>query len=100
MLGSDLGCSSGLRLRSGLLIPLNPGPILAYTRNFPNQPPLEDTLGLLDPGAAARASITLPPLSDPSLIGLRFHFAYVTAGGSALFPLTGASNAAVLELVP
>jgi len=101
VLGSENGTSPGLSLPGGLHLSLNPGSMLGYTLRFHNVPPLANTLGRFDANGEAVASIAIPAGSAASLIGLRLNFAFLSgrvSGSSST--LRGASNSAVLELVP
>ena len=100
LLGSLSGTSPGTPV-DGVVLPLNLDPYLLFTAASPNTPPLAGSLGVLDPGGAATAAVTLAPGTNPALAGLTAHHAYL------VFELTGgvgaaafASSAATLKLNP
>ena len=81
----------------GLPVPLNVDAYTQRTLAMPNQPPLSSSLGTLDAAGEAAASFSLPPGSQPSLVGLSLNHAFVLVG-----PLLVeyASNAMPLSLLP
>lgn len=84
----------------GHALPLTPDGYFTFTVLSPNVPPFANTLGVLDGTGFATASLTVPPASSPSLIGVELHHAALilpaVLGGAAL----GASNAVPLALQP
>lgn len=99
LLGSLSGTSPGTPIGS-LVLPLNtPDPYFTLTLLHPNQPPLQASLGVLDAGGAAQATLTLPPGLDPGLTGVQVHHAYVAWEPASLVP-TLVSNAEPLLLLP
>ena len=98
LMGSASGSSPGLQVDAALL-PLNLDSYTLFTIQNPGTPPLSGSVGFLDGSGRALAGFGLPVASAPGLAGLQLHHAYL------LLPLTGApvsfaSNAAALELVP
>ena len=72
--GSLSGTSPGLNLPFGN-VPLNPDPYFFYTLTSPGIP-LSPTTGTFDAWGRAYASFTVPPSSNPHLVGLQLHHAY------------------------
>jgi hypothetical protein len=101
LLGSVSGTSPGIPSGS-FTVPLNLDPYFTHTLALPNTPPLTASLGFLSfSGQVAGSSPTfaLPPSSDPSLVGLTLHHAYVVFG-FATGNLSFVSYPAPLHLVP
>ena len=71
---------------------------LIYTLLNPNVPPYAGTLGLLDAGGEATATLTVPPGSPPALAGLAIHHAFLVFAASGEVVL--ASQPASLALIP
>ena len=74
--GSLAGTSPGLVLGS-VCLPLNFDLYFNYTINHPNTPPLTNSLGALDGVGMASAAFSLPPGSNPGLVGLTVNHAYL-----------------------
>jgi len=86
----------------GVDLPLALDSFTIWSFQHPNQAPYSKSLGFLDAQGHARARITLPPGSLPSLAGVLFHHAAIsvsTTGPTAGAP-TAATNAASLQLLP
>ncbi|MEM7309140.1 MAG: hypothetical protein AAF682_20820 [Planctomycetota bacterium] len=100
VLGSITGTAPGLPF-AGFTLPLNPDFYLSFTwLNF-NEPPLGDTLGLLDAQGRAEASFTLSvPTVDPILTGSTLHHAWFALDLTQPQPIAFVSNAASLALLP
>ncbi len=98
MLGTASGTTPGTVV-AGLNLPLN---VDLYTRQTlvgPNQAPWVDSLGLLDTGGQAQASLSIAADSPLSLVGLRLDHAYVLLDASAPGdPVVGVSPSAPLTL--
>ncbi|MEO0653177.1 MAG: hypothetical protein AAFZ65_21045, partial [Planctomycetota bacterium] len=73
VLGSLSGTAPGLPI-NGQLLPLNFDAYFNYTLQFPNTPPLANSLAVLGPGGAGQAQFSLPP-NTTNLIGLTAHHA-------------------------
>ncbi len=89
MFGSASGTAPGLLLPAGFL-PLNYDSVLALTAFAPNQPPLAGTLGFLDAGGRARATVQIAPGVLWALVGGRLEWAawrIGTAGVETLGPV-------------
>lgn len=98
ILGSVTGTSPGLPI-DDTEIPLVFDVYTLYTMNSPNATPLEGTFGLLGVLGSAVAQFRLPPGSNPNLVGVELHHAFVVldaADAEVLF----ASNAIPVRLVP
>ena len=95
LVGSKSGISPGFVV-DGFTIPLNVDSYFEYTHRRPNQAPLSNSLGFLDDNGQGNATFTVPPQSNPALVGLTLHHAYaVFQGGSVVF----VSNPAPVTLV-
>lgn len=94
MLGSFAGTTPGIQLL-GTPVPLNLDAYLLFTFATPNTPLLRNSLGMLDANGRARVTFELPPIADPSLVGLVVHHAYVVSDSGAV---VGASNAVPVTL--
>jgi hypothetical protein len=94
--GSGSGSVPGFTFGS-FLIPLNPDPYFDYTINFPNLPPLGNTLAFADLNGRSIATFTLPP-GLGILAGLSVDHAYLTL--DAFLNPTLVSEAAVLSFTP
>ncbi|MBM3975996.1 MAG: hypothetical protein FJ299_03270 [Planctomycetes bacterium] len=92
--GSLSGVAPGLDL-GAVHLPLNVDAWTLVTVTQPNQGPFGATLGVLDALGRAGATLSLPPLSDPSLVGVQANHAYVVL--DAWTPVA-ASNAQTLVL--
>jgi hypothetical protein len=95
VLGTASGTTPGTVVGTAT-IPLNEDPWFTFTLYEPNELPLVTTLGVLSPEGEATAAIVLPPLSDPGLVGVTLHHAFVDWSSSLDF----VSNAVPLELHP
>ncbi len=84
---------------SGTLVPLNPGAYFTYTASHPGQAPLVGGLGVLDPLGYEDASFVLPAGSNPALIGLTAHHAFVLVNLGTL-AVTFASNPEPVTFLP
>ena len=96
LIGSFSGTSPGLT-SMGFTLPLNPDAYFVLTVNHPNQPPLAGSLGLLDATGHREASLTVPPLTDPSLSGVVVHHAWFALEG---LQVSLVSNAVPVTLTP
>ncbi len=76
MLGSLDGTDPGFWL-SGHHVDLNEDAYLSSSMAHPNVPPLEDGVGFLDEHGEATAHLVVPPASDPALVGITAHHAYL-----------------------
>ncbi len=81
LLGSASGTEPGVPVAGGLL-PLNLDAWFHFTFANPNNAVLSNSLGVLDAGGSSQAALTLPPIADPSLIGLVVHHAYAVLDAS------------------
>ncbi len=89
--GSATGTIPGIPF-GGFTIPLNFDAYLVATLKFPNLPPLDDSLGLLDASGRATASFSADPGTlKPGLVGLELNHAFVVL--SPLGALNFVSNA-------
>ncbi|HEX5050512.1 MAG TPA: metallophosphoesterase, partial [Planctomycetota bacterium] len=68
----------------GSQVPLNPDPWLQLSLAFANSPTYPDSIGLLDANGSSTSALVLPPLNDPSLVGVALYHAYLVldAAGS------------------
>lgn len=82
VLGSASGTSPGLSVGGGWVLPLNSDAYLDHTLANPDSAPLTGSLGVLSSAGSAVASFTLPSSSDPGLVGLVAHHAFLTLGTS------------------
>jgi hypothetical protein len=100
ILGSATGTAPGFPY-AGQLVPLNPDAYMVFTLLNPNTPPLLGSGGLLDAFGSTSAAFTLPPLSDPGLVGLQVNHAGVvlSLGGGAI-AIDEVTIPASLDLVP
>ena len=97
LVGTATGTTPGIPLAPRLTLPLNYDPYFQLTFDLRNVL-IANSLGSLDAGGQGTASLTLPPLQIPSLVGVRLHHAYVVATPTPLtFHL--ASNPVPLTLV-
>jgi hypothetical protein len=97
VLGTTSGTAPGMNLGGGVTLPLNPDGWMVSSLTGANNPPFVNTVGTLSTLGLGTASLTLPPLNIPVLVGLQFNHAYVLLVGTT--PVF-ASNAIPLTLVP
>jgi hypothetical protein len=100
VLGTASGTTPGFPY-TGQVIPLNPDGYTIFTLLNPNTPPLSGSGGILNSLGQATTVLTVPPGSDPALIGLTFHHAGVVIellGG--FFVVTDVTVAAPVTLLP
>ncbi|MCZ6598761.1 MAG: hypothetical protein O7B99_14080, partial [Planctomycetota bacterium] len=71
-MGGTFSGTSPVFLDQGFLVPLNPDPYFFYTLTSPGIP-LSPTTGTFDEWGRAYASFTVPPDSQPFLVGLELH---------------------------
>lgn len=96
--GSVSGTSPGFPL-DGQVLPLNPDFYTLITVGSPNQPPLANSLGVLNGAGQATMSFGLPAgVASPSDVGLVLHHAAAVI--SPLGVVTSTSNAVAVKLVP
>lgn len=96
--GSFSGTAPGIPF-GPVTLPLNYDAYLQYTVSNPNSGPLTDSLGVLDAGGTARASISSGPLSaGSSLTGLTAYHAFAVVGPRGSVDFT--SNPVRLRFVP
>jgi hypothetical protein len=101
ILGTTAGTDPGTKFGTQL-VPLNydgVGGYMVKTTKSPNLGQLKNTLGFLDQDGIADATFSLPPGSDPGLVGTDLHHAYVLLtkfGGDPYW----SSNAVSLRLTP
>lgn len=98
VLGSLSGWTPGFPVAPGVHLPLNPDAYFSLVLGAPNQPPLLNGFGLLDPQGRATATFELPAGSNPAWAGLLFHHAAVVFGPGP--SIDWATNAVPAELVP
>jgi len=80
----------------GVLIPLNVDAFTLFSLQSANQPPYQQTLGLLGAGGTAQAALALPAGLATSLVGTTLLHAFVVFNGAVVF----ASNAVPLTFEP
>jgi len=98
LIGSASGTAPGIVLDSQLL-PLNIDTYTLLTAANPNQPPLGNSLGLLDGNGAASMTFSLPAGAvSPAAVGLVLHHAVAVLSPATSVDL--ASNAVSIELIP
>ena len=88
------GTSPGIPLGS-VVLPLNWDFLTAYAFANLNNQIFGNFYGVLDGQGRAQASFLAPPISDPAIIGVTIHFAWIT-----LNPIDFASNPVGLLFVP
>ncbi|TAJ24905.1 MAG: hypothetical protein EPO68_00690 [Planctomycetota bacterium] len=98
LLGTASGTAPGLAIGS-LLLPLNPDAYFQFALANPNSGVLPDSLGQLSTIAHRSARFVLPPASDPALVGLVAHHAYVVIDKTTL-AVELASNEVAVGFVP
>lgn len=98
VLGSMSGTAPGLPY-GGSTIPLNPDSYFLYSLGNANNPPLLNTLGVLDASGAATAFVSIPQGFNPTLSGLTLDHAYgVLDPGTLALQFT--SNPEQVTLIP
>ncbi|QDU69522.1 FG-GAP repeat protein [Engelhardtia mirabilis] len=96
VLGTLSGTAPGLPLPGAIHLPLNPD---AYTDlTLAGAGPLTGAIGILKLNGRADVTLTLPPASDPALVGLVAHHASVVLGLNQTLAAVG--GPAPLTLVP
>jgi hypothetical protein len=96
--GSLTGLHPGFAL-GGHYVPLNPDSWFLFTLTQANGAVLGNTFGLLDAGADATATLTVPPGTTPALVGRKMHHAYLTLDFGPL-AVRHASTPIVLRFLP
>ncbi|MEM7309139.1 MAG: hypothetical protein AAF682_20815 [Planctomycetota bacterium] len=100
VVGSFSGTSPGLTF-AGLKLPLNFDAYLAFGLANPGEAPLSGSLGVLDADGCGAATFTLSsPTVPPSLAGTTLYHAWFALDPALPQPLTFASVAAPLTLLP
>jgi hypothetical protein len=97
VLGSSTGTAPGVAV-DAVQLPLNVDSYFLLTFTQPNQPPFDDTFGILDLDGRGKASLIVPPGLPVALLGTTLHHAYVTIGPSGVVEF--ASNAGPLQFLP
>ncbi len=96
--GSVTGTSPGIDFGGGVILPLNFDAYFNLTLNKPFLGVFGSYIGVTDTDGRASASLTIPPATDPSLVGLTLFHA---ATASAVFgTIDAATNAVSGTLVP
>ena len=96
LLAGSSGSEPGLQLGS-LHVPLNPDSWLSLSLDLANSSVYPGSIGLLDAQGRGTTALVLPPMNDPTLIGMVFEHAYlVWSGGGFSF----ASNPVRVTLSP
>ena len=99
VLGSVSGTTPGFTLL-GLTLPLNPDAYFMLLLNDPNNPPLFQSFGTLDPQGTAVATFWIPgAVLDPALAGITVHHAYAVLNPASFQP-EQVSNAVPVDLIP
>jgi hypothetical protein len=95
--GSSSGTAPGF-FAGPFFVALNPDAWFDFTLQFPNVPPLANTLGVLDAAGSATATLTVPTGLPPSLAGVVVNHVVgvVTPGGIVV----GISQPTSLTLTP
>lgn len=100
VLGSAAGTSPGF-VSGDQVIPVNTDAYFLASLQFPNAPPFQSSLGVLNPQGAGTARFVLPPGSSPSLAGVELHHAFAVVGVTpTLLSITFASNPTSVVLAP
>jgi hypothetical protein len=97
MFGSVTGTTPGIDFGGGVVLPLNYDVYFNLTLHKHGLGAFSNFIGTLDGNGSATASLTLPALMDPSLVGVKLYHAYLAA--SVLGIPEFASNAVSVELV-
>lgn len=98
VLGGINGTAPGFDTGNGVILPLNFDSFVLWGINHPNSAPYSKSFGFLDANGHARARITVPAGSLPSLVGLTFNHAALSI--SLQGAPTAATNPAPLTLLP
>lgn len=99
LLAGSFGTDPGFTLW-GVHIPLHPDGWMDLTLQGANSPVYQNTLGQLDANGAASAAFVLPAMTDPVLVGVVVHHAYVVFTTLADGGLHMASNSVKLTFEP
>ena len=94
LLAGSFGTSPGFDL-FGVHVPLNPDPWFDFSLGNANSTVFQNTSAVLDAAGKAKATVRLPRINNPSLVGIVLHHAYVVYGLSGFLM---ASNAVRLTL--
>jgi len=97
LLAGSFGTSPGIAF-GGVHVPLNPDGWLQASLAAANGPVYPSSLGVLDGAGNGTAALVLPPLNDPTLVGVKMFHAYVVIGSAG--NLRMASNAVVMTFRP
>jgi hypothetical protein len=95
LLASASGSAPGVTVAPGVVLPLNPDPVLFWTLDLAVQGLLPGFLGLLDGQGRQRASLAVPPGVVSFLQGGTLTFAY-----ALLDPVDFASNPVPVSILP
>ena len=95
LLSSESGTSPGLPLGPGLVLPLNPDPVLDYSILNANGPVYQNSNSTTDAAGSATARILLPPVAG--LSGLVLHHAFAQYDPLTL-AIQGTSNPVSLAI--
>jgi hypothetical protein len=98
ILGSVTGTAPGIDFGGGVVLPLNFDVYMNLILNSPGLGAFGAFQGTLDGTGHAVATFTLPPIMDPSLVGVTINHAYLA--GSLIGVPEFASNAVSVLLVP
>lgn len=98
VLASVSGTSPGFRI-GAFTLPLNFDSIFLFSYEQANGPFFPQTLGTIDTSGRSIAGFTIPPRMPPSLVGLRFDFAYATWDSKLPLALSSVSNPVSVTLV-
>ncbi|MBL8728472.1 MAG: metallophosphoesterase family protein [Planctomycetes bacterium] len=99
VLAGSFGTDPGFTLW-GLYIPLNPDGWMDLTLQGANSSVYPNSVGQLDANGDANAAFVLPPMTDPVLVGVVVHHAYVVFTTLADGGLQMASNTVKLTFEP
>ncbi|MFT5284648.1 MAG: hypothetical protein ACI8TQ_000805 [Planctomycetota bacterium] len=98
MFGSVTGTTPGIDFGSGVVLPLNFDAYFNLTLLKPGLGAFGNFVGMLDGDGQSTSTLTIPILTDPSLVGVVMSHAYVA--GSVIGVAEFASNAFEVMLVP
>lgn len=93
---ASLGTAPGFTI-DGVHVPLNLDNWTDLSIGLANSPIYPNSFGFLDSTGAATSAFVLPPLNDPTLVGLAVHHAYLVLGSQGI---TMASNPVKVTLLP